>query len=62
MKEKVKGGKDEEVNGQGQKRGAPAPHGANNSFKLQLNRFTYYLYGSKKHKKWKCIKHAIIMT
>ena len=29
MKEKSKkGGKDEEVNGQGGKRGAPAPHGA----------------------------------
>ena len=27
-KEKVKRGKDEEVNGQGGKRGAPAPHGA----------------------------------
>jgi len=27
-KRKVKGGKDEEVNGQGGKRGAPAPHGA----------------------------------
>ena len=26
-KEKVKRGKDEEVNGQGGKRGAPAPHG-----------------------------------
>ena len=28
-KKKVKGGKYEEVNGQGGKRGAPAPHGAN---------------------------------
>ena len=28
-KEKVKRGKDEEVNGQGRKRGAPAPHGEN---------------------------------
>jgi len=27
-KRKVKGGKDEEVNGQGGKRGAPAPHRA----------------------------------
>jgi len=27
-KGKVKRGKDEEVNGQGEKRGAPAPHGA----------------------------------
>ena len=27
-REKYKGGKDEEVNGQGGKRGAPAPHGA----------------------------------
>jgi len=27
-KRKVKGEKDEEVNGQGGKRGAPAPHGA----------------------------------
>ena len=26
-KGKVKGGKDEEVNGQGERRGAPAPHG-----------------------------------
>jgi len=28
MKEKVKRAKDEEVNGQGGKRGAPSPHGA----------------------------------
>jgi len=30
MKEKGKRGKDEEVNGQGGKRGTPAPHGADN--------------------------------
>ena len=30
-KGKVKRGKDEEVNGQGGKRGAPAPHGVNGS-------------------------------
>ena len=30
-KGKVKRGKDEEVNGQGGKRGAPAPHGVNDS-------------------------------
>jgi len=32
-KEKEKRGKDEEVNGQGGKRGAPAPHGATDAQK-----------------------------
>ena len=35
-KRKVKGGKDEEVNGQGGKRGAPAPHGATNAKNVHI--------------------------
>jgi len=47
MKEKVKkGGKDEEVNGQGGKRGAPAPHGAMR--KTEKCRVKYNLLGRGK--------------
>ena len=40
-KRKLKRGKDEEVNGQGGKRGAPAPHGATeHDFNCECNNLT----------------------
>ena len=44
-KGKVKRGKDEEVNGQGGKRGAPAPHGATVSLEIADCAHVKYKFG-----------------